>query len=51
MNPKYGDNVLRLSILTNHPTRLRNDETERFVTRRYNNEASFYDLIYNPRDD
>jgi len=27
------------------------DETERFVTRRYDNEASFYDLLYNPTDD
>lgn len=30
---------------------MRNDETERFVTRRYDNEASFYDLLYNPTDD
>ena len=51
MNPIFGDNVLRLSILTKHPTRVRNDETERFVTRRYDNEASFYDLLYNPRDE
>ena len=27
------------------------DETERFVTRRYNNEATFYDLLYNSTDD
>lgn len=30
---------------------MRNDETERFVTRRYDNEASFYDLLYNPTND
>jgi SAM-dependent methyltransferase len=27
------------------------DETKNFVTRRYDNEASFYDLLYNPTDD
>lgn len=30
---------------------MRKDETERFVTRRYDNEAPFYDVLYNATDD